>query len=95
MNQALHTSHTSHTCHTRHTSPQFTESSLEAPSTERGRFGMSVENIGDIDLDGIDDIAVSAPFEERGVVYIYRGSPSGLIAKQPQVQKVYIIIIIV
>ncbi len=44
-----------------------------------------MENIGDIDGDGINDIAVSAPFQEEGVVYVYRGSPSGLIATQPQV----------
>ncbi len=49
---------------------------------------MAVENIGDIDLDGIDDVAVSAPFEEEGVVYVYRGSPSGLIANDPQVSNI-------
>ena len=48
------------------------------PSSERGRFGTQVENIGDIDLDGFDDLAVSAPYVGDGVVYIYRGTQSGL-----------------
>ena len=54
---------------------------------------MAVENIGDIDLDGIDDVAVSAPFEEEGVVYVYRGSPSGLIANDPQVSNISLLCI--
>ncbi len=38
---------------------------------------------------GIDDIAVSAPFEGEGVVYVYRGTPSGLTANNPQVSNTY------
>ena len=51
----------------------------------RGRFGSAVENIGDIDLDGLSDVAVSAPYEGMGVVYIYRGSESGLVSHDYQV----------
>lgn len=58
---------------------------ITSPSFERGRFGLAVENIGDIDLDGLSDIAVSAPYEGRGRVYIYRGSESGVVPGDYQV----------
>ena len=51
---------------------------VEAPGIQKGRFGTQVENIGDIDLDGFDDLAVSAPYVDDGVVYIYRGTQTGL-----------------
>ncbi|XP_048479520.1 integrin alpha-PS2 isoform X1 [Plutella xylostella] len=47
----------------------------------KGRFGLSVASLGDINLDGFGDIAVGAPYggaEGRGVVYIYHGSELGL-----------------
>ena len=57
-----------------------------------------MENIGDIDLDGLSDLAVSAPYEEvrnengdviaTGRVYIYRGSRSGVVADDVQVSHV-------
>ena len=58
---------------------------LDAPGEGRGRFGLTVENIGDIDLDGLPDVAVGAPFQGRGVVYIYRGSETGVVSKDYQV----------
>ncbi|XP_033219781.1 integrin alpha-PS2-like isoform X2 [Belonocnema kinseyi] len=54
----------------------------------RGRFGLSVAFLGDIDHDGYGDIAVGAPYggrEGRGAVYIYRGSKEGLREKESQV----------
>ena len=44
----------------------------------RSRFGTALSKIGDINMDGYNDIAISAPFEGNGVVYIYLGSSSGL-----------------
>ncbi|KAK2822245.1 hypothetical protein Q5P01_022310 [Channa striata] len=43
-------------------------------------FGLSVENLGDINLDGYDDFAVGSPYEDDGAgkVYIYQGSATGL-----------------
>ncbi|CAE1243047.1 ITGA9 [Acanthosepion pharaonis] len=39
------------------------------------RFGTTVANIGDLNQDGIDDIAVGAPYENGcGAVYIYYGN---------------------
>lgn len=40
--------------------------------------------IGDINLDGFNDIAIAAPFEDNGVVYIYLGSAQGLSTKPSQ-----------
>lgn len=51
----------------------------------RGRFGLAVENIGDIDSDGYSDIAVSAPYADSGVVYIYRGAGDNLVTSDYQV----------
>ena len=52
----------------------------------RGRFGLAVENIGDIDKDGYTDIAVSAPYAAgEGVVYIFRGAGDHLVTKDYQV----------
>lgn len=49
------------------------------------RFGMAMTNIGDINKDGCDDIAIGAPYEDSGVVYIYLGSKNGLVTKPSQV----------
>uniref|UniRef100_A0A3B4BVC5 Integrin alpha-2 domain-containing protein n=1 Tax=Pygocentrus nattereri TaxID=42514 RepID=A0A3B4BVC5_PYGNA len=50
-------------------------------------FGLAVENPGDINLDGFNDVAIGAPHDENGAgsVYIYHGSASGLIDKPVQV----------
>lgn len=51
----------------------------------RGRFGLAVENIGDIDSDGYTDVAVSAPYVGDGVVYIFRGAGDHLVSNDYQV----------
>ncbi|XP_068170388.1 integrin alpha-7 isoform X2 [Antennarius striatus] len=48
-------------------------------------FGMTVGNVGDLDQDGYGDIAVGAPFDGDGKVFIYRGSDSGIETKPAQV----------
>ncbi|XP_063767787.1 integrin alpha-7 isoform X1 [Eleginops maclovinus] len=48
-------------------------------------FGMVVSNIGDLDQDGYGDIAVGAPFDGDGKVFIYRGSDAGIETKPAQV----------
>ncbi|XP_064455460.1 integrin alpha-4-like [Ornithodoros turicata] len=48
---------------------------LEGGRAHGSRFGTSIANIGDINMDGIDDIAVGAPYEDDvGAVYIYHGA---------------------
>lgn len=49
------------------------------------RFGIAIANLGDINKDGYDDIAVGAPYENKGVVYIYLGSKNGTVHEPSQV----------
>ncbi|KAM3604567.1 uncharacterized protein V6R79_013194 [Siganus canaliculatus] len=51
---------------------------------QNSMFGLSVENLGDINLDGYGDFAVGAPYEDdnTGTVYIYHGSATGLSSKK-------------
>lgn len=54
----------------------------------RGRFGLSLASLGDINRDGYGDFAVGAPYDGphgRGAVYIYNGSPNGPFEKYSQV----------
>lgn len=46
------------------------------------RFGYALANLGDLNRDGFEDVAIGAPFEGSGVVYIYLGSKNGL-SKEP------------
>lgn len=46
--------------------------------TKDSMFGLAVENIGDIDQDGYSDIAIGAPYDGNGKVFIYHGSSSGI-----------------
>lgn len=46
----------------------------------KGRFGMSLCSLGDLDRDGYQDFAVGAPYagpDSRGAVYIFLGGPQG------------------
>lgn len=62
---------------------------VSPPSSQAGsgQFGMAVENVGDIDLDGYEDIAISAPYQGQGVVYIFRGGPAGFVTEKYQVNQ--------
>lgn len=59
------------------------DSSLLLHGPSRSAFGLSIASIGDINQDGFQDIAVGAPFEGLGKVYIYHSSSGGLL-RQPQ-----------
>ncbi|NWY98735.1 ITA3 protein, partial [Loxia curvirostra] len=48
-------------------------------------FGFALASIGDINQDGFQDIAVGAPFEGPGKVYIYHSSAEGLWDRPRQV----------
>ncbi|XP_056144982.1 integrin alpha-6 isoform X2 [Lampris incognitus] len=55
--------------------------------TKDSMFGLAVENIGDVNQDSYQDIAVGAPYEDVGAgrVYIYHGSAKGINAKPAQI----------
>ncbi|OAD60277.1 Integrin alpha-PS2 [Eufriesea mexicana] len=56
--------------------------------SNRGRFGLSLATLGDIDRDGYGDFVVGAPYgglRGHGAVYIYNGSPTGVQEKYSQV----------
>uniref|UniRef100_A0A4W5NDG6 Integrin, alpha 6, like n=1 Tax=Hucho hucho TaxID=62062 RepID=A0A4W5NDG6_9TELE len=48
-------------------------------------FGLAVENIGDVNQDGYEDIAVGAPYDGVGRVYLYYGSSGGIHKKTAQI----------
>ncbi|XP_012263310.2 integrin alpha-PS1 isoform X2 [Athalia rosae] len=52
---------------------------------EESRFGFSLTNLGDLNKDGYEDIAIGAPYEGKGAVYIYLGSKDGIITSPSQV----------
>ncbi|CAH8829332.1 unnamed protein product [Trichobilharzia szidati] len=63
---------------------------LEGPKSPKGRFGHAVSNIGDVDSDGTDDLAVSCPYcndpngeVDKGVVFIYLGKKDSILDAEP------------
>ncbi|XP_067941540.1 integrin alpha-8-like isoform X2 [Watersipora subatra] len=59
----------------------FTDSEVATGEDAYGRFGMSLANVGDLNLDGYDELMVGAPYagpDKRGVVFLYAGSFQGL-----------------
>ncbi|KAL4222565.1 integrin [Mactra antiquata] len=59
---------------------------LNGSMSNQARFGSSIADIGDINKDTYNDIAVGAPYENdgEGVVYIYNGYSGGLWSKYTQ-----------
>ncbi|XP_065526445.1 integrin alpha-6 isoform X4 [Lathamus discolor] len=53
--------------------------------TTDSMFGLAVENVGDINQDGYPDIAIGAPYDGFGKVYIYHGSRNGINTKPAQI----------
>ncbi|XP_068244696.1 integrin alpha-3-like isoform X2 [Palaemon carinicauda] len=49
------------------------------------RFGFSMTSLGDLNRDGFNDIAIGAPYEGRGAIYIYLGARNGLLEEPSQV----------
>lgn len=65
----------------------FDEADTRDGFSSRGRFGLALTSLGDINLDGFGDFAVGAPYDGpkgRGAVYIFHGSKNGLLAKPSQ-----------
>ncbi|KAM4897414.1 integrin alpha-6 isoform 3-T3 [Sylvia borin] len=58
---------------------------LRLNGTTDSMFGLAVENVGDVNQDGYPDIAVGAPYDGFGKVYIYHGSENGINTKPAQI----------
>lgn len=67
---------------------KFQELTTRDGTTSRGRFGLALTTLGDINQDGYGDFAVGAPYDGlrgRGAVHIYHGSADGPLAKASQI----------
>lgn len=51
---------------------------LVGDDTPYGQFGRAIAGVGDLNKDSFQDVAISAPFEDNGAVYIYHGSSNGI-----------------
>ncbi|CAH2086025.1 unnamed protein product [Euphydryas editha] len=66
---------------------EFVKNHARTGEVSKGRFGLAVTSLGDINYDGFGDVAVGAPYggeNGRGVVYIYHGSELGIGEKYSQ-----------
>ncbi|XP_033762207.1 integrin alpha-9-like [Pecten maximus] len=56
------------------------ETELAGSSSVSAGFGSAIVNLGDINNDGFQDVAVGAPYEDdsRGAVYLYLGTRDGV-----------------
>ncbi|NXN92748.1 ITA3 protein, partial [Rhinopomastus cyanomelas] len=61
------------------------EPSLVLTGPSSSAFGFAVASAGDLNQDGFQDVAVGAPFEGPGKVYIYHSSAQGLLPRPRQV----------
>lgn len=67
---------------------KFKEIETREGTNSKGRFGLSLASLGDINLDNYGDFAVGAPYDGpngRGAVYIFHGSKNGPLPKASQV----------
>ncbi|XP_041440306.1 integrin alpha-7 isoform X1 [Xenopus laevis] len=58
---------------------------LRLNGSDGSMFGIAIGSLGDINQDGFKDIAIGAPYDGNGKVYIYHGSPKGLVTKPAQI----------
>ncbi|XP_030065983.1 integrin alpha-4 [Microcaecilia unicolor] len=56
------------------------ELELAGSDSYAARFGEAITNLGDIDNDGFEDVAIGAPHEDnlQGAIYIYNGRATGI-----------------
>ncbi|XP_069735541.1 LOW QUALITY PROTEIN: integrin alpha-7-like [Phaenicophaeus curvirostris] len=58
---------------------------LRLNGTRGSMFGIALSTAGDLNHDGFEDLAVGAPFDGAGKVYIYHGSALGIVVKPAQI----------
>ncbi|XP_003246766.1 integrin alpha-PS1 isoform X2 [Acyrthosiphon pisum] len=61
------------------------KSPIKLVGKPESRFGFAITNLGDLNKDGYHDIAIGAPYEGNGVIYIYQGSDHGIIVEPSQI----------
>lgn len=61
------------------------KASLVLKGKKGSGFGFAIAAVGDVNQDGFQDIAVGAPFQDSGKVYIWMGSKSGITKEPSQV----------
>ncbi|KAM4701627.1 integrin alpha-7 isoform 2-T2 [Discoglossus pictus] len=64
---------------------RFSSPPIRLNGTDGSMFGLTICRLGDVNQDGFKDIAVGAPFDGNGKVFIYLGSPTGLVTKEAQI----------
>ncbi|XP_055909602.1 integrin alpha-PS2 isoform X2 [Eupeodes corollae] len=67
---------------------KFAQHEFRDGTNSKGRFGLALTNLGDINLDGFGDFAVGAPYDGpngNGAVYIFHGSDKGPLQLPSQV----------
>uniref|UniRef100_A0A6B2EJX2 Putative vitronectin receptor alpha subunit n=1 Tax=Phlebotomus kandelakii TaxID=1109342 RepID=A0A6B2EJX2_9DIPT len=67
---------------------KFQELDTRDGTTSKGRFGLALTSLGDINLDGYGDFAVGAPYDGprgQGAVHVFYGSSKGPLAKASQI----------
>ncbi|NXC43001.1 ITA7 protein, partial [Penelope pileata] len=62
-----------------------TATPLRLNGTRGSMFGIALGAAGDLNQDGFEDLAVGAPFDGAGKVFIYHGSKLGIVVKPAQV----------
>ncbi|NXA16582.1 ITA7 protein, partial [Sapayoa aenigma] len=63
-----------------------TATPLRLNGTRGSMFGIALSTAGDLNHDGFEDLAVGAPFDGAGKVFIYHGSALGIVARPAQVR---------
>ncbi|KAL1137846.1 hypothetical protein AAG570_009542 [Ranatra chinensis] len=58
---------------------------IKITGQQESRFGIAIANLGDLNKDSYEDIAIGAPYEGYGAVYIYLGSKDGIVKEPSQV----------
>lgn len=51
---------------------------ISGSNTQEARFGTAIGGVADLDNDGFKDVVIGAPYEDKGAVYVYKGSARGL-----------------
>jgi integrin alpha 7 len=66
---------------------RFSKPSTRLTGKPESRFGFALANAGDLNKDGNQDLAIGAPYEDNGVIYIHSGTSNGVKETPSQIIK--------